>query len=265
MPFQVIMGRMAAQTGRAPKFKIVACHGLKGGVGKSSITAAIATRLSREGVKVGLLDADVDSPFLAEILGLRDKVGLDDHRIMQPVLAHGMRVMSFAAYVQNAFSGATMPGSMHQQWLSDAIQNTDWDDTELLVADLSAGASDEFLTVTKIAKNNFLGLVVVGLSNLTTSLDRVWNGASFHHIPILGVIENMSGPVFGEGGVKAWCEAKKAPFFGSIPMDARIGLGHTRHESLLPDDLMPPIGNAANQILKLLGKKVVVEWRERSN
>jgi ATP-binding protein involved in chromosome partitioning len=237
--------------------KIFTVAGLKGGVGKSACSAAIALELKRRGVRVGLLDADVDSPFISEMIGAQGKVGLDDERRMVPVDWKGIPTMSFALWVPDAFQGASMAGSMHARWIADAIDNTSWGDIDVLVADLPAGSGDEYLTVKSRAGDRFVGLVVVTLPHLASTLQRVYNTASYGHARILGVIENMSGPVFGVGRVKDWCAKHGIRFLGTIPLDQRIRERHERHEVDLPDDLQQPIRNAAETIIDACGIKVV--------
>lgn len=239
-----------------PRFRAVAVHGLKGGVGKSSCSAALALKLASHGFRVGLLDADLDSPFLSEALGLKGKVTLNGSRAMVPVEHMGIKVMSFASYVPTDFAGATMRGEYHAQWIRDAVNHAEWGGTELLIVDMPAGSSDEFLSLKQLFPDNLLGLVVVAMPNLTTSLQRVYNTASFHHLRILGAIENMSGEVFGSGAVAEFCEAKRINFFGSIPLDARIRAAHQRGDPLLPEELAEPIREAAHVIARLLTNEV---------
>lgn len=232
--------------------KVVAVASSKGGAGKSSVAVNLALELHRRGAKVGFLDADVDSPYAMEILGVTEKVKLTPDRKMIPVHYRGMPTMSFATFVPDAFVGATMSGTMHKQFLSDAIQHTQWGDLDILIADCPAGTSlEEYVAIKQIAGDNFLGVIAVALPNVVGGLQRVYNTASRNHMRILGVIENMSGPIFGSGNVEAFCKKHGLRFFGSIPLDERIRRNHERQEPCLPKELMGPIETAGARLLEL--------------
>lgn len=237
--------------------RVVAVTGIKGGVGKSLVASNLAYALKARGLRVGILDADVDSPYLVEIAGIQGKVGLDEHRRMVPVVHDGMPVMSFALWVPGQFQGATMHGSMHERWIEDAFRHTAWGDLDVLVSDLPAGSSDEYLAVKRLAGDQLLGLVAVALPNVVSGLRRVFDTATYHALPILGVVENESGEVLGTGKVEAFCRENKLRYYGSIPMDKRIREGNEQGEPLLPADLAGPVEQAAQHITGMLAEKVV--------
>ena len=222
-------------------FKAVFVASNKGGVGKSMVAANLAYSLRDRGLRVGLLDADVDSPYLVEIAGVSGKVELDADRRMIPVMHDGMPIVSFALWVPGDFQGASMPGTMHARWVEDALKYTDWGDIDVLVVDLPAGLGDEYLTVTRIPADRRLGIVAVALPNVVTGLRRVYEAAGYHHLRILGVIENMAGPIFGSGKVEAYCKETGLRFLGTIPQDQRIRLAHEAHDPRIPEDLRAPI------------------------
>ena len=230
-------------------FRVVSVASNKGGVGKSFVAANIAIELRNRGMKVGLLDADLDSPYIVEMVGAIGKVELTNERRMIPVNFNGMPIMSFALWTPDAFVGASMPGMMHERWIEDALTQTDWGDIDLLVVDLPAGLGDEYLTVARIERDRLMGMVVVALPQVLSGLKRVFETASYHHLAILGVIENMSGDVFGSGPIEEYCRENQLKFFGSIPLDARIRKNHEAHDPSIPKELAKPIELACNQIL----------------
>lgn len=233
-------------------FYAVATVSSKGGVGKSMCAANLAVELHQRGIRVGILDADVDSPYMAEILGASGKVDLTKDRIMVPVDYNGIPVMSFALWVPEKFGGATMDGAMHERWITDAIEASDWGPIDLLIIDLPAGtSSNSYTAVRRVFGDKFLGLIAVALPNVVSGLRRVYQTAGNHNMRILGVIENMSGDVFGTGQVKAFCEEKKLRFLGTIPLDGRIRERHESHEPALPFDLRGPIMAAADECLRV--------------
>lgn len=227
----------------------VAVHGNKGGVGKSLVAANLALELKARGVRVGILDADLDSPYLAEMVRAKGKVGLrQDDRRMVPVMHEGLPIMSFALWTPDEFGGASMSGEVHDRWIRDALMHTDWGQVEVLIADLPAGTGDEYLALKGALGDRLLGIIAVAQPNVVSGLKRVYHTASFHHIRILGVVENMAGAVFGTGEVQAFCKETGLLFLGSIPLDARIAAGNRRGDARLPEDLAAPILAAANRL-----------------
>lgn len=232
------------------KFRVVSVVSCKGGAGKSMIAANLAMELQARGLKVGLLDADVDSPYIVEIIGAKGRVGLAEQtRNMVPVTFQGMPIMSFALWTPDEFVGASMPGMMHERWIEDALLHTDWGDIDILVVDLPAGLGDEYLTVSRIERERLMGMVVVAQPQVLSGLKRVFDTASYHHLAILGVIENMSGDVFGSGPIEKYCRENQLQFFGNIPLDPRIRKNNEAREPRLPSDIAGPVMRACDQIL----------------
>lgn len=227
---------------------MVATVSNKGGCGKSMVASNLALELKSHGYKVGILDADIDSPYMSELTRAEGKIGLDAERRMIPVQWNGMPLMSFALWVPDQFQGATMQGDMHDRWIEDALTHTDWGDVEILVIDLPAGTGDEVLAVKRVAGKKLLGFIAVALPNVIGGLRRVYNTAQYHHIRILGVIENMSGQVFGTGHVEEFCLQNKLQFLGAIPLDPRIRERHEQGNPAIPDDLLAPIRRARGLI-----------------
>lgn len=226
--------------------KVVATYAVKGGTGKSTVAMNLALEIAALGHKTGFLDGDIDSPFASDVLRLeKGSVTLDRMRRMVPARSHGLRVMSFSAWLVDEAKAVTMRGDMQRQWLADALKHTDWGDTEVLVVDLPAGSGESFLAVREIAGAELVGVVAVAQPTTAKALGRVFHSAAHHRVRILGAIENMSGPVFGEGYVKAFCEENEIQYLGSVPLDARIREAHERGDPKLPEDVSKPVKLAA--------------------
>lgn len=247
----------------APPFKIIGVASSKGGTGKSTVSINLVLDLARRGVRVGLLDCDLDSPYLSELINDDSKIQLinkNGQRKMQPITWRGLPFISFANYLPDAFGGATMTGAAHSQFLGDAIRHTDWGDIDVLVCDLPAGTStDEYVFVRHEGGKNFLGLIGVAVPNVVGGLHRLYNTASYHQMPILGVVENMSGEAFGHGTIKKFCAEHRLKYFGSIPLDARIREANERRQPEIPADLLGPIQAATATILEEAGIKAVAK------
>lgn len=231
-------------------FRVVATMSSKGGTGKSTVAHLLAHALHSRGARVGLLDADIDSPYVVEAAGVEGKITLGEDRRMVPVVRGGMPWMSFALWHPDRFGGASMHGSMHTRWITDALRHTKWGDLDVLVYDAPAGTGDEALVLKEVVGSALLGLVVVGLPNVVSGVHRVYNVASAHGFRILGVIENLSGDLFGSGGVREYAESKGLHFYGSMPADARVRVAAQRGDpSLVPPEVSAPVDAAATHIL----------------
>lgn len=194
--------------------------GNKGGTGKTMVAANLASRLAVDS-KVGVLDADLDSPNLPEVMGIQGVMDLDTLQnfvLVEPV--PNMKVFSMRLFAtQAAEHGFSKPGDQADQIINDAIKYSNWGFLDWLVVDLPAGSSDEFRAVVKRLKN-VVGLIIVTLPNTITDLKRVADLSGRFRLPIMGVVENLTRAVCPN------CETN-IPLFG--------GAGNTRVEKLCGD------------------------------
>jgi ATP-binding protein involved in chromosome partitioning len=208
---------------------IIAVGSGKGGVGKSTVSANLAVALARAGKKVGLIDADVYGPSQTQIMGMHDKPALHDKQIV-PASVHGIKMLSLGQMVEPG-KALAWRGPMAASALGQLIDG-DWGDTEILVADLPPGTGDIQLSL--IQKWKPAGAVIVStpqdlaLMDATRAIDlfRTMN------VPILGLVENMSGYAcphcgevsdpFGAGGAEAAARVLSIPFLGRVPLAMAI-------------------------------------------
>jgi Mrp family chromosome partitioning ATPase len=229
--------KMAQRMGRI-KHKIVVMSG-KGGVGKSSVAANLACVLASDS-KVGLVDADVTGPDIAMIMGVEDaevvskEVG--NETLMEPVSGpNGVKVISMAHLIDRD-TAVVWRGPLKIKALKQMLSDVDWGDLDYLVIDLPPGTSDEPLSIAQEIPDAD-GAVVVTTPQEVSLLD-VRKSISFAkavNLPILGVVENMSGlvcphcgkeiDVFKVGGGEAAAKELGLPFLGRIPLDPRIVVG----------------------------------------
>ncbi len=229
--------KMAQRMGRI-KHKIVVMSG-KGGVGKSSVAANLACVLSKEG-KVGLVDADVTGPDIAMIMGVEDaevvskEVG--NETLMEPVSGpNGVKVISMAHLIDRD-TAVVWRGPLKIKALKQMLSDVDWGELDYLIIDLPPGTSDEPLSIAQEIPDADGALVVTTPQEV--SLLDVRKSISFAravNLPILGVVENMSGlvcpqcgkeiDVFKVGGGEAAAKELGLPFLGRIPLDPRIVIG----------------------------------------
>jgi ATP-binding protein involved in chromosome partitioning len=207
--------------------RVLAVASGKGGVGKSTIAVNLAAALAARGLSVGLLDADVHGPSIPTMLGIGGKPDYVDG-MMQPHLAHGLKAMS-VGLLTKADDAMIWRGPMASQALTLMLTQTRWgtedQPLDILVVDLPPGTGDVQLTL--IQKTPLDGAVIVSTPQEVALADARRAHALFHKVgvPTLGLVENMSGPVFGQGGAAREAERLAVPFLGDLPLDAALREG----------------------------------------
>ena len=208
---------------------IIAVGSGKGGVGKSTVAATLAYGLLKSGAKVALLDADVYGPSIPHLVGIKGQpvvkqVELPDGRKMdrvEPLISDGLRVMSMGFMVEED-QAVIWRGPMLHKWLTQLLHQTDWGPLDYLIIDMPPGTGDVALTLSQTVQ--IAGAIVVCTPQQVALLDAVKAISMFNQvkIPVLGMVENMSGEVFGRGGTKARAEQSGLPFLGEVPSDPQI-------------------------------------------
>jgi ATP-binding protein involved in chromosome partitioning len=220
---------------------IVAVVSGKGGVGKSSVTANLAAACAHAGDRVGVLDADLNGPTMAKMLGVRGTalvVGAGG--VTPPTSALGIRVMSMDLLLADdatplgwqAPSQAeahTWRGAMEANALREFLADTDWGTLDLLLVDLPPG-TDRLATVLGLLPA-LSGTIVVTIPSDVSSLvvRKSITVAQQAAAPVLGVIENMAGLFPGAGGERLAVESG-VPFLGRVPFDPALAAAADRGE-----------------------------------
>lgn len=214
--------------------KVVVLSG-KGGVGKSTVAVNLAVSLAMSGRSVGLLDTDVHGPSIPTMLGLeKERVQKSDEGLL-PVELGALKVMSLGFLLQDPDEAVIWRGPAKMGVIGQFLRDVAWGDLDFLIVDSPPGTGDEPLSVCQLI-GSLDGAVVVTTPQRVSAID-VRKSITFCRrldVPVLGVVENMSGfvcPKCGEvtsilleGGGKRIAETMDAPFLGSIPMDPRIAL-----------------------------------------
>ncbi|RLS58784.1 MAG: MRP family ATP-binding protein [Planctomycetota bacterium] len=208
---------------------VIAVGSGKGGVGKSTVAASLALGLKHFGAKVGLMDADVYGPSIPHLVGATGtpvikQIPLEDGRVMErivPIDVDGMPTISMG-YMVKADQAVIWRGPMLHKALSQFLQQTDWGTLDYLVIDMPPGTGDVALTLSQMV--GLAGAVVVCTPQQVALLDAVKAVSMFKtvKIPILGMVENMTGEIFGRGGAKAKAAELGLPFLGEVPANALI-------------------------------------------
>jgi ATP-binding protein involved in chromosome partitioning len=180
--------RLRAKLG-AIKHKI-GIYSAKGGVGKTTVAVNIAFTLERMGFKVGLLDADIDTPNISLFLGIEEKMELK--MPLMPLEKGGVKVASTAMIVNDAEKPIVWRGPMIAKMLGDFFENTEWGALDYLIIDLPPGTSDAPLTIMQLLELD--GFVIVTTPQRIASVNSIRSGLMAKRLnsSLLGVIENMS-------------------------------------------------------------------------
>ncbi len=227
----------AAQTGTAAKpglpgiGAIIAVASGKGGVGKSTTAVNLALALQANGLKVGLLDADIYGPSLPRLMGISGRPKQIDGRIIVPMENYGLKVMSMGFLVDEE-AAMIWRGPMVQSALLQMLREVAWGELDILVVDMPPGTGDVQLTMAQQVP--LAGAVIVSTPQDLALIDARKGITMFNkvQVPVLGIVENMSyfiAPdtgrrydIFGHGGARAEAVRIGAPFLGEVPLTMTI-------------------------------------------
>src|SRR6476646_1755019 len=240
---------------------VIAVGSGKGGVSKSTIAAALALGLKRSGSKVGLLDTDVYGPSIPHLLGLEDSPppAVVDGKV-PPVLFDGMPVMSMG-FLLPPGKAVVWRGPMLHSYVTQFLRDVAWGDLDYLVIDMPPGTGDVALSLSQVLP--VTGSVIVCTPQEVALLDAVRAISMFRtvNIPILGIVENMSGfvcencgkryDIFGHGGARQKAEELSVPFLGEVPLNMQIRTSGDAGQSLA-NFANPIVGPALEKIVTAL-------------
>jgi len=215
------------------RHKILILSG-KGGVGKSTVAANLAISLSLAGKKVGLLDVDIHGPSIPKLLGLENEtLRSDGERILPVELGDNLKVMSVGFMLGRQSDAVIWRGPMKYSLIKQFISQVDWGSLDYLIVDSPPGTGDEPLTVAQLIEDADGAVLVTTPQDLSTAdVRRSVGFCRKLNLPVLGVMENMSGfvcphcgertDIFGAGGGEDMAEEMGVPFLGRIPIDPKI-------------------------------------------
>src|SRR6478752_1555146 len=218
---------------RLPGVKnIIAVAAGKGGVGKSTVSTNLAAALARQGATVGILDADVYGPSIPQMMGVPERAAsVETGNKIVPAVHHGLRVVSIGFFVERG--GAVIWRSpMVHKLLQQFIEDVEWGELDYLIVDLPPGTGDAQLSLSQLLP--VTGAVMVTTPQEVSVIDvekalAMWQKVE---VPVLGLIENMSGfvcpscghheEIFLRGGGRKLAERAGLKFLGEIPLEPAI-------------------------------------------
>ncbi len=215
------------------RHKVVVMSG-KGGVGKSTVAVNLAVALMLAGKRVGLLDVDIHGPSVPTMLGLENETVHSSEDELLPVELGDLKVMSIGFLLKHQDDAVIWRGPRKMSVIKQFLKDVAWGDLDYLIIDSPPGTGDEPLSVCQLI-DPLDGAVIVTTPQKVAAVD-VRKSITFCrqlHVPILGVVENMSGfacpkcgevtPIFRSNGGKSLAVEMGVPFLGKIPLDPQIG------------------------------------------
>ncbi len=240
----------------------------KGGVGKTTVSVNVAIALAQAGARVGLLDADIYGPNVPIMMGLHDQPQAAELGKMIPLTAFGIEVVSFGTILKPG-QPVMWRGPMLAKAMREFLYEVEWGPLDYLVIDLPPGTGDVQIS---LAQSVPLSGAVIVTTPQDVSIADVSRGIQMFtqlRLPVLGVIENMSGficphcgertDVFGTGGGRQLAEASGLRFLGEVPLDPRVRVGGGDGQPLMAAAPASPMGlvfrGVAEQIAAEISKE----------
>lgn len=203
----------------------------KGGVGKSTVAANLACALAAEGARVGLMDADIYGPSIPTMFRVSERPGSRDGKSIDPIPVYGITVMSIGFFVPPE-KAVVWRGPMVTGAIVQFLRDVRWGELDYLICDLPPGTGDAQLTFAQ--QLQVTGAVIVSTPQDVALVDVMRAKGMFDtvHIPILGMVENMSffecdgcgkrHEIFAHGGARAAAERFGVPFLGEVPIELAV-------------------------------------------
>lgn len=206
---------------------VIAVSSCKGGVGKSTVAAHLARAMQREGLRVGLLDADVYGPSVPTLFNIHNpQMGMVNNKIL-PVIHHGLKIMSLGFLLGE--QPAVLRGPIVSGYITQILRQTDWGTLDYLIIDMPPGTGDIQLTIVQQAALD--GAIIVTTPQALSLVDVARGILMFEKVavPVLGIVENMSSYTCGD------CGAVHYPFGrGRSTLQQRFGLATLAELPIMP-------------------------------
>jgi len=211
--------------------RVIAVSSGKGGVGKSTVSVNLAIALAARGRRVGLIDADFYGPDIPRMMGVFERPGIDAEKRILPLESHGVKLMSIGFLVDRD-APAIWRGPIITKVLQQFLHDVAWGELDYLIVDMPPGTGDAQLSL--VQQVLVSGAVVVTTPQEVAVGDALRGARMFDrvNVPVLGVVENMSGfidpttgmrhDLFGSGGGERLADELGVPLLGQVPLQAGL-------------------------------------------
>lgn len=233
----------------------------KGGVGKSTVAANLAILLGLKGMRVGLLDIDIHGPSVPRLLGLEGaRVGVNEDEMMVPVtFANTLKVMSIGFLLRNPDDAVIWRGPLKMGVIRQFLKDVDWGALDYLIIDSPPGTGDEPLSICQLIENPSGAIIVTTPQDLAIiDVRKCIRFCRQLEVPVLGVVENMSGfvcphcgervDIFKRGGGEKLAAEMHVPFLGAIPIDPAVTEDSDNGRAVVQTRAKAPVGQAFEKI-----------------
>ncbi|KAK7067197.1 hypothetical protein SK128_003606 [Halocaridina rubra] len=253
---------------KAIRHKILILSG-KGGVGKSSIAVMLSQMLANDGCKVGVLDIDICGPSIPKLLSVEDQPVIDTQWGWKPIVSphSNIKALSVGSFLASDCQAVVWRGPRKTALIRRMIKDTLWGRLDDLIIDTPPGTSDEHLTILKLlASTRPEGAIIVTSPQKLSAgvVSREIRFCQKMNVPILGIIQNMSGytcpccsevtEIFSDGAGEYLAKKYGVPLLGSVPLDTSILKAQEKGSNI--ENMYPnsPFGVSMRQILKKIQK-----------
>ena len=211
--------------------RVIAVASGKGGVGKSTTAVNLALGFQQNGLRVGLLDADIYGPSMPRLLSIRGKPELIGENLLAPAQNYGLKVMSMGFLVEEE-TPMIWRGPMVMSAITQMLKDVAWGELDIMVVDMPPGTGDAQLTLAQQVPLS--GAVIVSTPQDLALIDARKGLNMFKRVsvPVLGIIENMSffvcpecghrSDIFSHGGARHEAQRLGVPFLGELPLHMAI-------------------------------------------
>jgi ATP-binding protein involved in chromosome partitioning len=255
--------RISQQIGQNFRNSVAVSSG-KGGVGKTTVAVNLAISLAQTGAQVGLLDADILGPNVPMMMGL-ETMPPPRNRKLVPAEIYGVKFISMAFLVKPD-QPLVWRGPMLHSAIQQLLTDVDWGELDYLIIDLPPGTGDAQLSLAQAIPLS--GAIIVTQPMQVAAADALRGLKMFEKldVPILGIIENMSGEFFGTGAGQELAEKYGTDYLGSIPLDAKVRIGGDAGSPIVVSDPDSPAAQAFAEITPAVAARVsVVTLANQSN
>lgn len=245
-----------------PTTRVIAVSSGKGGVGKSSVSVNLAIALHGLGHRVGLLDADIWGFSIPRMLAAEERLEADETtRLITPVTVQGIKLVSTGLIIESEETALMWRGLMLSKALEQFLKQVAWGDLDYLVIDMPPGTGDIQMALSRLLPQAEMVVVTTPQMAAQKVAVRVADMARRSFMPIVGVIENMSGftcehgvtyDLFGSGGGRQLADDLSVPLIARIPLEAAVVTGGDRGLPVTSADPGNPAAKAFQSAAEML-------------